>query len=219
MLNGSHFGPRLRELVLYQHHHCQVTQPLLHEQLREWGVDISVGQVDALLSGHNAAFCAEKDQLLATGLQVSPFVTVDDSGARHRGHNGYVTQIGNDRFAWFSSTASKSRINFPELLHAGDIRYGLNQTAHARLPRRAGSAPGDIATPSGPVAGERHRRPGVLGSAAGCRGHRRRPPSPHRNCCAPCWAARSGRAARGSLRAARSGRPGARSRFRLRCRR
>jgi hypothetical protein len=34
-LNGSHFGPRLREFILYQHHHCQVTQPLLHEQLGE----------------------------------------------------------------------------------------------------------------------------------------------------------------------------------------
>jgi hypothetical protein len=128
-LNGGHFGSRLREFVLYQHHHCQVTQPLLHEQLREWGVDISVGQVDALLSGNNAAFCAEKDQLLATGLQVSPFITVDDSGARHRGQNGYVTQIGNAWFAWFSSTSSKSRINFLELLHAGNIGYGLNPHA------------------------------------------------------------------------------------------
>ena len=36
-LAGSHFGPRLREFMLYQHHHCQVTQPLLHEQLGEWG--------------------------------------------------------------------------------------------------------------------------------------------------------------------------------------
>ena len=128
-LNGSHFGPRLREFILYQHHHCQVTQPLLHEQLREWGVDISVGQVDALLSGDNAAFCAEKDQLLVTGLQVSSLITVDDSGARHQGHNGYVTQIGNAWFAWFSSTSSKRRINFLELLHAGDIGYSLNSHA------------------------------------------------------------------------------------------
>lgn len=125
-LAGSHFGPRLRAFVLYQHHHCQVTQPLLHEQLGEWGVDISVGQVDALLSGEHAAFGAEKDHLLVTGLQVSAFITVDDSGARHQGRNGYVTQIGN---AWFSSTSSKNRINFLELLHAGDVGYGLNPHA------------------------------------------------------------------------------------------
>jgi hypothetical protein len=128
-LQGGHFGPELRRYVLYQHHHCQVTQPLLHEQLREWGIDLSVGQIDALLSGHTGAFLAEKDQVLTTALEVSPWITVDDSGARHQGRNGYVTQIGNDWFAWFASTASKSRINFLQLLHGGAISYTAN--AHA----------------------------------------------------------------------------------------
>jgi hypothetical protein len=127
VLRESRFGPQLRRFVLYQHHHCQVTQPLLHEQLREWGVDISAGQINALLSGHNDAFFAEKDQILVTALQVSRSITVDDSGARHQGKNGYVTQIGNAHFAWFSSTSSKSRINFLQLLHAGTIHYGLNE--------------------------------------------------------------------------------------------
>jgi hypothetical protein len=132
-LNGWHFGPELRRYALYQHHHCHVTQPLLHEQLREWGIDISVGQVNALLSGANEAFFAEQDQLLVTSLEVSRHITVDDSGARHRGHNGYVTQIGNDWFAWFASTASKSRINFLQLLHAGNITYCLNGHALSYL--------------------------------------------------------------------------------------
>ena len=128
-LNGGHFGAELRRYMLYQHHHCHVTQPLLHEQLREWGVDISAGQVNALLSGANDVFLTEKDQLLVTALEVSGYITVDDSGARHQGDNGYVTQIGNDWFAWFASTGSKSRINFLQLLHAGNITYTLN--AHA----------------------------------------------------------------------------------------
>ncbi len=128
-LNGGHFGAQLRRYVLYQHHHCHVTQALLHEQLREWGIDISAGQINALLSGANDEFLTEKDQLLVTGLAVSGHITVDDSGARHRGNNGYVTQIGNDWFAWFASTGSKSRINFLQLLHAGNITYSLN--AHA----------------------------------------------------------------------------------------
>ena len=81
-LNGKHFGAQLRRYVLYQHHHCHVTQPLLHEQLREWGIDISVGQINALLSGANDEFLTEKDQLLVTGLQVSRYLTVDDSPGR-----------------------------------------------------------------------------------------------------------------------------------------
>jgi hypothetical protein len=142
-LNGGHFGAELRRYALYQHHHCHVTQPLLHEQLREWGIDISVGQIDALLSGDNAGFLAEKDQLLVTGLQVSGHITVDDSGARHQGHNGYVTQIGNEWFAWFASTGSKSRINFLQLLHAGPITYLPQRT---RLVLSARGTPAQRAT-------------------------------------------------------------------------
>ena len=52
-LNGQHFGNELRSYVLYQYHHCQVTQPLLCEQLRDWGVDISSGQLNQILQqGH-----------------------------------------------------------------------------------------------------------------------------------------------------------------------
>lgn len=109
--------------MLYQHHQCHVTQPLLREQLLEWGVDLSTGQIDALLSGHNEPFFEEKDRLLEVALAVSAFISVDDSGARHQGRNGYVTQMGNEFFAWFSSTESKSRINFLHLLQAGTPVY------------------------------------------------------------------------------------------------
>jgi hypothetical protein len=128
-LYGGHFGADLRRDVLHQHHHCQVTQPLLHEQLREWGIDISVGQIDALLAGHTGAFLAEKDELLTTALAVSRWITVDDTGARHQGRNGYVTQIGNDWLSWFAGTYSKSRINFLQLLQAGELHYTLNSHA------------------------------------------------------------------------------------------
>jgi hypothetical protein len=184
-LAGGHFGAELRRYVLYQHHHCHVTQPLLHEQLRAWGIDISVGQIDALLSGATAAFLAEKDALLITGLEVSRFITVDDSGARHQGSNGYVTQIGNDWFAWFASTGSKSRINFLQLLHAGHITYTLNPHAlsylHAeRLPkaplqRLQAQTPATIAGVDGWAAHldalgivcERHRRIATEGALLG----------------------------------------------------
>jgi hypothetical protein len=132
-LAEHHFGPTLRSYLLYQHSHCQVTQPLLHEQLREWGVDISTGTIDALLSADQDAFHAEKDALLETALATASYVTVDDTGARHRGNNGYVTHIGNAHFAWFQSTASKSRINFLQLLCAGDTGYRINDYALAYM--------------------------------------------------------------------------------------
>lgn len=126
---GRHFGPRLVSYILYQYHHCQTTQPLLLEQLREWGIDISSGQINQILIGAKESFHAEKEDLLSVALRASSYVTVDDSGARHQGKNGYVTHIGNDLFAWFKSTHSKSRINFLQLLRAGKPDYRLSQSA------------------------------------------------------------------------------------------
>ncbi len=128
-LNNQHFGSRLISYILYQYHHCQTTQPLLLEQLREWGIDISSGQINQLLLQGREAFHAEKDSCLQAGLAASSYVTVDDSGARHQGKNGFVTHIGNDLFGWFQSTSSKSRINFLELLRAGKTDYHLTEAA------------------------------------------------------------------------------------------
>jgi hypothetical protein len=135
-LQGCHFGPDLVAYILYQHHHCHVTQPLLHEQLREWGVDISAGQINAILLDGKAQFHAEKDALLSTGLALSSYVTVDDTGTRHQGNNGYVTHIGNQYFAWFQSSMSKSRINFLELLRAGRTDYRINTDGLAYMKKQ-----------------------------------------------------------------------------------
>ncbi len=125
----GHFGPTLTSFILYQYYHCHVTQPLIHEQLREWGVDISAGQVNRIITLGKEQFHAEKAAILRVGLMVSGYVHVDDTGARHNGKNGVCTHIGNELFAWFSSTQSKSRINFFELLGAGKIGYFLSEAA------------------------------------------------------------------------------------------
>ena len=135
-LGGLHFGPGLRAFILYQHHHCHVTQPKLHEQLREWGLDLSVGQIDALLASGQDAFSAEKSSLLKTGLAVSSAITVDDSGARHQGKNGYVTVVSGPTFAWFGSADNKSRIGFLTHLHDGQPSYVLNDIALRHLQKQ-----------------------------------------------------------------------------------
>jgi len=132
-LGSGHFGPTLRAFILYQYHQAHVTQPLLLEQLGEWGIEISAGQLNTLITAPAEAFHAEKDALLRLGLQCCDYVHVDDTGARHGGRNGFCTHIGNERFAFFASTDSKSRINFLELLRAGDERYVINDEAQAYM--------------------------------------------------------------------------------------
>lgn len=128
-LNDKHFSPELISFILYQHYHCHVTQPLLLEQLHDMEIDISKGQLSNILIEDKERFYQEKDQILAVGLEVSSYINVDDTGARHQGKNGYCTHIGNEYFSWFESTESKSRINFLNLMRAGRSDYILNQDA------------------------------------------------------------------------------------------
>jgi hypothetical protein len=141
-LNGKHFGPTLIRFILYQYYQCHVTQPLLLEQLREFDIDISVGQLNNFLIEEKDRFHQEKDRILAVGLQVSSYINVDDTGARHKGKNGYCTHIGNESFSWFESTASKSRINFLKLMRAGHSDFAFNMDAICymqsnKLPQKA----------------------------------------------------------------------------------
>jgi hypothetical protein len=72
--------------------------------------------------------------VLRAGLASAAWISVDDTGARHQGRNGTCTQIGNDHFAAFAAfatTASKSRMNFLELLRAGHTDYVINAEAPA----------------------------------------------------------------------------------------
>lgn len=125
----GHYSFELKGHILYQYHHCHVTQPLVLEQLWEYGVDISSGQLNRILTEDKDIFHKEKDAILSVGLKVSDYINVDDTGARHAGKNGYCTHIGNEFFAWFQSTNSKSRTNFLELLRAGQMDYVINEDA------------------------------------------------------------------------------------------
>lgn len=125
----GHFGTKLISYVLYQYYHAHVTQPLILELLREAKIDISSGQVNKIITEGKEHFHTEKDDILRVGLEVSRYVNVDDTGARHNGKNGYCTHIGNELFAWFESTESKSRLNFLRLLRSGYSDYVLNSAA------------------------------------------------------------------------------------------
>jgi len=133
---GKHFGPTLQTYALHQHHHQGVTQPLLLSQLRELRFSISSGQLNNLLIEKKEPFHREKTALLPAALSVSRYVHVDDTGARHDGKNGYCTHIGNELFAWFESTSSKSRLNFLTLLRHEHKDYVLNEHSFDYMERQ-----------------------------------------------------------------------------------
>jgi hypothetical protein len=107
----GHFGPDLRRFVLMQYHQGQTTLPRL----------------TALMQ--------------SVGLETSPWVSVDDTGARHKARNGFCTQIGNDWFTWFATRPSKTRLNFLDLLRAGHTDYVANEAAFGYMRGRGLAAP------------------------------------------------------------------------------
>jgi hypothetical protein len=126
----GHFGPELRRFVLMQYHQGQSTMPRVLALLRSMGIAISKRQLVRLLNENHEGFIAEAQNVLRAGLETSPWVTVDDTGARHAGKNGFCTQIGNEWFTWFRTRSSKSRLNFLDLLRAGYTDYVLNDAAY-----------------------------------------------------------------------------------------
>ena len=133
----GHFGPELRRFVLAQYHQGQVTVPRLVAQLQAIGVNISKRQLMRLLIAGQHEFLGEARDVLRAGLETASWITVDDTGARHKGVNGFCTQIGNDDFAWFGTTGSKSRLNFLDLLRAGHTDYVVNDAALAYMRQHA----------------------------------------------------------------------------------
>ncbi len=93
--------------------------------------------VRLLIAGQDR-FLGEAREVLRAALSSAAWITVDDTGARHRpapgteqgAVNGFCTQIGNAHFAWFGTTASKSRLNFLALLRPTGQARGLKAHGH-----------------------------------------------------------------------------------------
>jgi len=129
----GHFGGELKRFVISQHVQGQVTVPRLVSLLNDIGIVISKRQVMRLLIEGQDNFLAEAREILRTGLSSAAWITVDDTGARHKAQNGFCTHIGNDQFASFTTTGSKSRLNFFEVLLAGDTTHLINEAAIAYM--------------------------------------------------------------------------------------
>ena len=81
-----------------------------------------------LTEGHEE-FHAEKDALLPAAREVSHYFQADDTGIGTWARNAYTTVIANPFFASFSTTESKSRVNFLKLLRVPHEEYVLSEDA------------------------------------------------------------------------------------------
>jgi hypothetical protein len=127
------YGPHLRRLILMLHVQGQMTCDRIVALLTGLGVAISKRQLVRLMTTDLERFSAEDARVLRSGLSNAPFVTVDDTGARHAGKACITTQIGSDRFTSFRTGPSKSRLSFLRHLMGGTASYLINAAALAYM--------------------------------------------------------------------------------------
>jgi len=135
------FGPELRRFILAGHFQGQVTSERLTALLNGMGLDISKRQVVRLLSQDIEALVSEEQDVLRLGLETARWITVDDTGARHAGRDGVVTQLGDNRFAAFRTGPSKSRLAFLATLRSGHADFVVDEEALAYMRSRALAGP------------------------------------------------------------------------------
>jgi hypothetical protein len=124
-LQGQHFGPSLRAFTtnLYAQ---GVTQPAIHELLKDFGIELSTGQVNNILLNEAAGYSNTSEAILTAGLQTAPYIRTDDTGEKHQHKNGYCTHIGGQYFAYYTTSFSKSRENFLKILLQKKEGYHIN---------------------------------------------------------------------------------------------
>ncbi len=134
-LQNTHFGETLKAYIIHQYYYCGVTQPLLYSSLRDFGIDISSGQINAILTEKKDNFHQEKETLLHQAILMKEELRTDDTGAFHLFKNASCNCINSDLFTYFATTFSKNRINFLTILRQENEEYTLNQEALDYLQR------------------------------------------------------------------------------------
>lgn len=124
-LQGLHFGPELRAVIINLYAQC-MTQPCILEFPHGIEIEISSGQVHNILMNESESFSGMAEKILSAGLKEAEYIETDDTRAKHRNKNGYCTYLGGQHFSYYKSTQSKSRENFLNILLQGKEGYHVN---------------------------------------------------------------------------------------------
>jgi hypothetical protein len=124
------FGPGLRALVLAQYYGQGVSEPKIHAFLTQVGVQISTGQIAALLTQDQEGFHAEKAAVYEAGLRSSPWQQIDDTLTRVDGQNQSCHVVCNPVYSAYFTRSGKDRLTVLAVLYPQPTRrYCLNAEA------------------------------------------------------------------------------------------
>lgn len=107
---GQSFDPNMKSLLSYLKFGCRMTYPLLHRMLTGIGIQISNGEINAILLDNGDRLQEVQEHLRAVGFSKSSYLQSDASGAKRKERrtgkirNQYIQVISNKLLSVFSIT-------------------------------------------------------------------------------------------------------------------
>lgn len=128
------FGHGVKSLIITMKHAANVSEPKIHEFLKNVGILISPATISRILTKNLEIFHKEKADIFRAGLESTRYQQIDDTGAKVKGQNQYVEIICNPYYTAYFTIPHKNRLSILEILQGGKPRtYFFNDEAFSLL--------------------------------------------------------------------------------------
>ena len=121
------FGPHINSDIVSMKYVNGMSTPKIIEFYHNMGTLISGSYISNRLTkpAYMDVFHQEKNEMHKVGLEVSPYIQIDDTGTRVNGQNYYTQIICNDLYTAFFTTKHKNRLTVLDVLRNFESRNFL----------------------------------------------------------------------------------------------
>ncbi len=140
------FGPHINADVISMKYVNGMSIPKIVEFYNNIGTLISGSYISSRLTkpAYMEVFHHEKSEMHKVGLEVSPYLQIDDTGTRVNGKNHYTQIICNDFYTAFFTTERKNRLTVLEVLRNFESKRFLLNDETCPLLKQLGVSTADI---------------------------------------------------------------------------
>jgi hypothetical protein len=122
------FGPNIKSLIISLYHKSKVTASGIVDFLKEHGILIGASTVSRFLTEGHEVFHQEKQAIVSSGLESTPYQQMDDTGARVCGKNYYSHILCNEFYTAYFSRQHKDRLTILEILSQDELTFRINES-------------------------------------------------------------------------------------------
>ena len=126
---GSHFGSNLKALIIALYYNGNMTEPGIHRFLTSTTeLKISLSTISRFLTDDIDIISKEKQDIVQTGMELSPYIQMDDTSARVNGQNHYLHILCSQYFISYFTEENKDRFTLLNILTQGNVLHTFNDT-------------------------------------------------------------------------------------------